>query len=65
MAAAVLSQEALLLRNESFDLALAVMQHDAALRTTPAPAGLPLLQLEMRDLARRMLAKIARASAGN
>jgi hypothetical protein len=65
MAAAAVAQEALSWRDDSFDLALMVMRYDVALRTTPPPPDLLRLQLEMRDLARRVLAKIARASIEN
>jgi hypothetical protein len=52
-------------RDESFDLALAVVQYHVARQMEPPPAELPRLYLEMRDRAHRLVTKTARASAEN
>jgi hypothetical protein len=52
-------------RDESFDLALAVLAYDAARHTVPAPGELAHLYLDMRDRAERLVAKIAGISHGS
>jgi hypothetical protein len=48
------------LRDKSFDLALAVVDYDRALGETPPGPNSDALRVQMRDLAKQLLLRIAR-----